>query len=99
MVVGSVPWLMSQHDREGIVYNNTMDGAGSGLKLRPHPPKKKNWEADLRGSLIFDTVVTEFAHPEYSLAPLVSALDDRLPPTVCSSTFAAKRADMIETVR
>ena len=53
----------------------------------------------LRGSLIFDTVVTEFAHPEYSLAPLVSALDDRLPPTVCSSTFAAKRADMIETVR
>ena len=53
----------------------------------------------LRGSLIFDTVVSEFAHPEYSLAPLVSALDDRLPPTVCSSTFAAKRADMIETVR
>ena len=49
MVVGGIPWLMSQHDREGIVYNHDVDQAGLGLKLRPVPPKQPHWERDLRG--------------------------------------------------
>jgi hypothetical protein len=49
MVVGSVPWLMSQHDREGIVYNTSLDGEGLGLKIRPHPIKRAKWQEDLRG--------------------------------------------------
>jgi hypothetical protein len=49
MVVGSVPWLMSQHEREGIVYNAELEHPGMGLNIRPRPPKRKNWEEDLRG--------------------------------------------------
>lgn len=49
MIVGSVPWLMSQHEREGIVYNNDVDAPGLGLSLRPAPPKRSDWLKDLRG--------------------------------------------------
>ncbi len=47
--MGSVPWLLSQHDREGIVYNSGADGPGLGLSIRPHPLKRKAWQEDLRG--------------------------------------------------
>ncbi len=49
MVVGSVPWLMSQHEREGIVYNHDVDQAGLGLKLRPAGGKGASVDKDLRG--------------------------------------------------
>jgi hypothetical protein len=51
----------------------------------------------LRGSLIFNTITCEFSKPDYSLTPLVSALDDRLPPTITASTLAAQVADFLET--
>jgi hypothetical protein len=49
MVVGGIPWLMSQQDREGIVYNHDVDQAGLGLKLRAAPPKRGDYDRDLRG--------------------------------------------------
>ena len=42
--------------------------------------------------------MTEYTRLDYSLAPRVSALDDRLPPTVVASTLAAEKAGMLETV-
>jgi len=53
----------------------------------------------LRGFVVFDTVDVPASSPSYSLAPLVSPLNDRVPPTVTLSTVAAYHAGLAERRR
>jgi hypothetical protein len=53
----------------------------------------------LRGFVVFDSVDVPASAPTYTLAPLVSPLNDRVPPTITLSTVAEYHAAMARTVR